>query len=69
VIFTDWIVGWDSVTRQWHKVHVTVDTQKLADALLGAALKNHGKAGTGYHRLTTLRGGVVLEVQRGVTVT
>ena len=60
VIFTDWVVGWDSVSKSWHRVHVTVDTELLAAHYLRAALHNQSRK--------FKRGGVRIEVQRGVVI-
>lgn len=40
MIITDWVVGWDSVQKKWYKLHVTIDTEKVAQFYLKQALAN-----------------------------
>jgi hypothetical protein len=60
VIFTDWVVAVDPETQKWHKVHVTVDTEKIAQFFLVSALKERSRR-TCY---TIERKGIIVEVQR-----
>lgn len=58
VIFTDWVVGWDSVRKQWYKIHVTVDTEILGQYYLRNALRNRDRT------FKARRFGVIIEAQR-----
>ena len=60
MIFTDWVVAWDSVTKRWHKVHVIVDTEAIANTYLRKALK--------LRRNTHTVGGITIEVSKGVLI-
>jgi hypothetical protein len=58
VIFTDWVVGWDSVRKKWYKVHVIVDTEIIGQAYLKAALRTRNKT------MKARRIGITVEVQK-----
>jgi hypothetical protein len=58
VIFTDWIVGWDSVRKKWYKLHVIVDTEIIGQHFLRAALRTRDQT------MKARRMGIIVEVQK-----
>lgn len=65
MIFTDWVCCWDPVSKLWHKVHVSMDSEKIAQHFMREALKYTRKR-KGKH--TTCHGGLILHVSNGVSI-